>query len=783
MATETSLRYTKIDYQAHKDALLQRVRARYPRVWNDFLNNSFGIILIDLISWSTSTIGFLINRAAGENYISTMTLRESAVNIGSLTNYQLRNTSAATVACEASLSTVQSADVLIPKGTVVRSSSEESLPFEVTQDYSILAGELTPRTPVVTISASLSGANVLSTFAIVVPGSVNVDLADSTINLKDFVQTGQTFRQLGTNTAYQIQDIVASPGAVNNNRLVLASAWEGTVQESIAAEVYDQRIQLVQGLTVVDRFVSPAANAPSFALKLSTMPLIDGSVIVEVNGETWDKVLTFAALEPDEQAYQVKVLASGEPIILFGDGSFGQIIPSEATIVVTYRVGGGTDGNIALNAINTSITGLISSTVNPVTINLTNQTSTGTGGRNAETLEEARGNIPACTRANDRAVTLEDYQTIAQGFSGVVFARSAIRTENALLEGNIVFVYAWTTGANGGLVALSPQSKLALEDYLQTKAVGTDLVRIADGTDRPFPVSLRFKVFDGFNVSDTQALVQDTLNNFVDVLRPGQPILYSNLVRALDEVFGVDTINMATPITDLFPSNPLELFTRAKEDFVYDLQKISAGTPVSSTTDGGNISLYTAQLPVFPVDAWSIRLFLGVNEMTVVPGLKPGFAQLYGQNLSVNTEVDSQKNLVYGSTVNLLTGQLNLWIKGVPGDFTLKLIPISGYAQDRLVNIYVGYTGDTSQTKRREIRSAIRAWGDGLKIGSSLYGREVSGITVSKSNITVVINSVIGVITVNRVALDTPGSIEDRVDALDIELLRIGTVVLNNETD
>ena len=90
MANET-LRYIKYDYQSQKDALLQRVRDRWPGRWNDFLSNSLGIVFIDIVAWGLATLAFLVNRVAGEQYIPTMTLRESAVRIGGLTGYQLRS--------------------------------------------------------------------------------------------------------------------------------------------------------------------------------------------------------------------------------------------------------------------------------------------------------------------------------------------------------------------------------------------------------------------------------------------------------------------------------------------------------------------------------------------------------------------------------------------------------------------------------------------------------------------------------------------------------------------
>jgi hypothetical protein len=776
MATENSLRFIRVDYQAHKDALLQRVRARYPRVWNDFLNNSFGIVLVDLIAWSTATMAFLVNRAAGENYVNTMTLRESAVNIGSLTGYELRGPTAASVACEASITApLSSATVTIAKGTVIRSSSQDSIAFEVEKDYFILPGNTTPVTPIATISPSTPGASVLSTFVNVTPGSSNADLLDTTINLADFVQAGQVFKVDGEAATYLISDIQASPGAVSNNRLVLATPYAGAVQASATATIYDQRINCLQGLTVRDSFVSPSDATPAFVFKLSTTPVIDGSVDVFVNGSAWNQVISFAKSTVDSTDYVFKTTASGQPLIIFGDGTLGLMIPTDATINAAYRVGGGTAGNIALNSINTSITALIASTTNPITIQITNTTSAGTGGREAETLEEARVNIPAMTRANDRSVTLEDYQTMAMSYPGVVFARATVRTENALLEGNIVFIYAWTSGPVGSLVNLNASQKIELENFMQTKALGTDLVRIGDGTARPIPVSMRYKVFQGFSVTDTGLLVQDTLNSFVDILRPGQPVPYSNLVRALDEVYGVDTIAMSTPTSDLYPSNSLELWTKPNAEYIYGLSKQASGTPIWSNYDLVSISLYSAQLVVYPISAWSLRMFLGTKELTIQPGIIPGTAQVFGENLS--------GDLAYPSTINLLTGAIALWIKGVPGDLSMKLIPVSGYASDKLVNVYVGFAGNTSQSKRREIRSAIRAWGDGLLVGSPIYGSEIAGITGSKSSITEVVRAVTGVTSVNRVALDTPGSTSKMASAVETELLRIGECVINNFSD
>ena len=790
MANET-LRYIKYDYQSQKDALLQRVRDRWPGRWNDFLANSLGIVFIDIVAWGLATLAFLVNRVAGEQYIPTMTLRESAVRIGALTGYTLKSALPATVSCEAVLNTAQTADTTISKGTLIRTSDNNAVAFEVVKDYVIYAGDTSPAELVATFSPSLSGQNVINTFLQMTNGSSAVDEVDTTIDLAAYISSGQTLNQLGVdltdpNNIYTIDSLDTAPGGVSSNsRLILTSAWTGATG-TIQAQVYERRIQLIQGQTVTDRYAAPVQTA-NYSVKLGQIPVITNSVEVTVNGSPWTQVDSIGVQSSTAEVFQVITFISGDTAVIFGDGSFGALVPSEAAIVVTYRVGGGLFGNVALNTINTTITGLIEAFSNPIPVQITNQTSTGVGGQQAETLEQARVNIPYYTRTNDRAVTLADYQTMAQAYSdaqfgSVAYARSVVRTENALLEGNIVSIYAWTTGPGGGLVALTPQLKTALQSYLQTKAVGTDFVQILDGTSRPVPMSLRFKVLKGFSTSDTKNLLIGTIDKYIVALRPGDPVIYSDIVAQMDAVFGVDNFVMATPITDLFPANTTELFTVPDDTFVYFLDKTAAGSPVIDNT-GASISPYTVQLPIFPVQPWSITLMLGVNSVSIMPYVYTDVnnrvlvqqARLIGDNLSTD---DSR-----ASVLNLLTGQMSLWIKGAPGDLTMELVTAQGYSAERVVNLYIGYDGDTNQTKRREIRSALQAWGQGLSIGGSIYAQRIEGISASTVSVTDIVEVIPGVDGVNRVALDTPASSQARVTASDFELLRLGQIVLNNQVD
>lgn len=781
----TTLQYLKLDFSSHRDALLQRVRARWPRAWNDFLNNNFGMVLVDIVAWSTSTLAFLINRVAGENFVGTMTLRESAVRLGANFGYQLSSAAPSVVACEASITTAQTATITIAQGTLIRTADSSALPFEAQQDYYILPGNTTPIQIAAQIAPGVSGPGTLAALALVTNGSVDVDLTDSSIDLTQFVSVGQTFIQAGNSTStYVIAAIEAAPNAISNNRLVLTVPWTGTTG-LINATVYDTRVNFVQGQTVTDQFTAPAAVTPSYSVLLSRTPVIDGSIAVQVNGQIWSQSGSIAAAQPDDTVWVTQTLPSGSTVITFGDGNFGQVIPTEASIAVVYRTGGGSGGNVALNSISTSITGLVTSTNSPVTVYLTNQTAAGIGGQDAETLEQARVNIPYFVRTNDRAVTLDDYQTLAQQFTSpvygsIAFARATVSTANSLVEGNVVSVYAWTTSASGGLVSLSPQLQQSATDYLQSKAVGTDFVQMLSGVAVPVPVSLRFSTLPGVTVPDTEALVVAEINNQINALRPGQPLYFSTFLSNLDSVFGVSTVDVATPLSDLYPPSPVSLFTVPQNGFVYALERAGAGMPVYSAPDNASISLYTAQLPVYPLQAWSFTLSLGSNALTVLPDLTPGYAMVIGQNISVNQTQDGAGNYTYRSKVNLLTGQISLWLVGAPADLTMQLVPVAGYSAVRSVNIYVGYSGNGSQTERSQVRSAIETWAQGLSIGGTLYASQVSGITSSLSNISDLVSAIPGVTGVSRVALDNPANTAVSVTALDNTIFVLNSVLLNN---
>jgi hypothetical protein len=114
--------------------------------------------------------------------------------------------------------------------------------------------------------------------------------------------------------------------------------------------------------------------------------------------------------------------------LLFGDDTLGAIPPSGAVVSATYRVGGGKRGNVAAGAIDTIADAPALSLLGATVTNM----QPATGGAERETIEQAVQNAPRVFRSLRRAVTAEDYKSLALNFQGVAKVRAEVENWNKL---------------------------------------------------------------------------------------------------------------------------------------------------------------------------------------------------------------------------------------------------------------------------------------------------------------------------------------------------------------
>jgi Baseplate J-like protein len=131
--------------------------------------------------------------------------------------------------------------------------------------------------------------------------------------------------------------------------------------------------------------------------------------------EKWTLQENLAFSREGQRNYVIEIDEDERATLIFGDGLLGAIPPTGAILRATYRVGGGSQGNVAADTIQTIIDAqelllLGGKVTNPMPA---------TGGAERESIEHAVSHAPQVFRSLKRAVTAQDYEALALDFKGV----------------------------------------------------------------------------------------------------------------------------------------------------------------------------------------------------------------------------------------------------------------------------------------------------------------------------------------------------------------------------
>jgi predicted phage baseplate assembly protein len=214
--------------------------------------------------------------------------------------------------------------------------------------------------------------------------------------------------------------------------------------------------------------------------------------------------------------------------VRFGDGILGAIPTTGAPIVATYRHGFGSLGNIGPGAISS----LVAGTDLALKIASVTNAAAFTGGADVESLESMRRNVPRSLRSLERAVTLEDYASVAAQVPGVAKANAYATT-----PANIV-LYVAPTGGGTPAAQLLTDVQTYLDDR---KMVGTTVTPTA-----PTYVNINVTVSLTVNNRFRRTVVADAVKEAIkaslafDVVEFGETISKARVFRSTLNIPGVE---------------------------------------------------------------------------------------------------------------------------------------------------------------------------------------------------------------------------------------------------
>ncbi|WP_328495455.1 putative baseplate assembly protein [Streptomyces sp. NBC_00414] len=176
----------------------------------------------------------------------------------------------------------------------------------------------------------------------------------------------------------------------------------------------------VHAETITDEALGESSGLPGQRLRLAHFPVVGDTPPVllqtaEHEGWTdWEVVPSFAASTPHDRHITLDA-ATGDiafgPAVREPDGTlrqYGAVAPKGAVIRARrYRTGGGRAGNVARGAVQVLRTSV------PYVSEVVNREAA-RGGVDGETVEEAKTRAPITLRAQERAVTLRDYEELAR---------------------------------------------------------------------------------------------------------------------------------------------------------------------------------------------------------------------------------------------------------------------------------------------------------------------------------------------------------------------------------
>ncbi|MFE9768352.1 putative baseplate assembly protein [Streptomyces sp. NPDC005808] len=328
--------------------------------------------------------------------------------------------------------------------------------------------------------------------------------------------------------------------------------------------------------TVYDEALGESTGLPGQRLRLANAPVVgdEQPVLLQSASDNdgwtdWQVVPHFAASGPDDRHITLDA-ATGEiafgPAVRESDGTLRQYgtVPAKGAVLRArrYRVGGGRTGNVARGAVR-----VLRSSI-PYVSEVVNREAA-RGGVEGETVQEAKVRAPITLRAQERAVTLRDYEELAR--------RAAPETARiTCLEGDEA-----EHGAYAVRVLVVPQAvpdpggRLRFEQLVPGDALLQRITRYLDerrliGTrlavGPPFyqgvTVVATVHAFRGVDTDRVRRQVHDALYRHLDPLTGGtdgrgwpfgRPVQSGEVFAVLQRVPGVELVDEV----ELHPADPL----------------------------------------------------------------------------------------------------------------------------------------------------------------------------------------------------------------------------------
>jgi hypothetical protein len=537
----------KIDYNARnfsdvRTELINFVQQYYPDVFNDFNDASVGMMLLELNAAVGDMLSFHTDRMFNETQINYMQERSSLLELARTFGLQIPGFRPSI--------TIVDWSVIVPV-----------LGDEPDYSYAPILFKGSQATGAGKVFELLEDCDFESPFSVggipnqlIIPNIVNGTTESYTLVKREICLNGFTkiFKKVLKPEDYKpfLEIILPDANVLSVESIIVKEGTNITTTPSIADFTqFENRFFEVEALAQPEVFIEDfniLSDTPS--VRPGKWVNAPKRFIKEFTDNGFCKII-FGAGEEDVSALNDFIGCRGQ-IDRIGNIannlSLGEIPPSNNTMFIKYRVGGGSASNVGngvingLGTVNFYIDGDDATINRAVRDSLSvNNPIPAIGGKNAPSIEEIRNLIRYNFSAQNRAVTIKDYQSriaLMPGRFGVPF-RCGVWEER-----NKVQVTILTLDSNGKLKNQSNSTiKENIAEYLADYRMLNDYVVIKDG--KIVNVGFEFDLFVEKSVPKTEIItnVVNTVNSFMDInnWEMGENIYLAQLIENVNNVGGV----------------------------------------------------------------------------------------------------------------------------------------------------------------------------------------------------------------------------------------------------
>jgi len=535
---KVAINYTSRDFNTIKRDLVNYAKTYYSNTYQDFNEAGFGSLMLDTVAYVGDILSFYLDYQANESYLSTAAEYQNVIKMARQIGYKM-NVSPSSYG-------VASFYVLIPSDIVGSSPNRAYIPvmkrgsqLSTTSGIGFVLNEDVdfgdPKNKIVVAqvneSTGLPTLYAIEAFGQVVSGRY----AETTFNVGDFVKF-PVFQMPGTDVC----EIISIQDSEGNEYFEVDNLTQNVIYKAITNTETDDRARtpsLIQPTVVPRRFVvereGAAVNlqfgAGDESSDLGSAFTEPSSVVLFQNGKDY---ISDSSIDPTR---------------LLDSNKLG-VAPSNTTLRIVYRVNTVSSVNAAAGTLTQTdnvvmsfddITNLsdvlVSGIVNSLEVSNTDPI---VGDISLPSAEEIRQRAPSVFASQNRAVTRQDYITLAYAMPerfGLVKKANVIQDDKSFKRN--LNMYIISEDQSGNLVQANGSLKSNLKTWLNKNRMITDSVDILDAKIVNFGIQYeatgRLDQDNSSALSDANQALAEKFDKFFDI---SENLYISDIYSTLKEV-------------------------------------------------------------------------------------------------------------------------------------------------------------------------------------------------------------------------------------------------------